>query len=162
LPKADPRAKYAKVIAASTKDNFRRAVPKTFSYRYEVAADAGPAGNPLVQAGAAIIESRYRGRGASWQVSRSPVATEKYTVNGGYIHPLPENPMAYPPRAAAPAPPRVAPQVAPRTDTLPTKRFDSRPAAAPAPAAATPAPAPIRRGAERPTPANEPAYRKTG
>jgi hypothetical protein len=169
------RAQLAKVVAVSTKDNFRRPVPKTFSYRYEVAADAGPAGNPLVSRGAAIIESRYRGRGASWQVSRSPVAGEKYTVNGSYIHPLPENPMAYPPRTAE-APPRPA---ATPTRTAPphghgtierprvaaeTARFDSRPAAAPAPAAAAApaAPSTIRRGVDRPTPANEPAYRKTG
>jgi hypothetical protein len=164
------RAKNAQIVAVSSKDNFRRPVPKTFSYRYEVAADAGPAGNPLVSKGAAIIESRYRGRGASWQVSRSPVATEKYTVNGAYVHPLPENSMAYPPRAAAP-PPVAAPQraVAPphghATIERPrvaaeTARFDSRPAVVPAPAAAA-APS-LRRGVDRPTPANEPAYRKTG
>ncbi len=168
MAKNDPRVKTAKVVAVASKDNFRRPVPKTFSYRYEVAADAGPAGNPLVSKGAAIIESRYRGRGASWQVSRSPVATEKYTVNGGYVHPLPENPMAYPPRTV-PAPAAhvpVAPAPVARPHGTPTTRFDSRPAVAPAvakPAAPKPAAAAtIRRGVDRPTPANEPAYRKTG
>jgi hypothetical protein len=164
------RATNAKIVAVSTKDNFRRPVPKTFSYRYEVAADAGPAGNPLVSRGAAIIESRYRGRGASWQVSRSPVSSEKYAVNGSYVHPLPENPMAYPPRTvvAPPAPVRIAAphghgKIERPRAAAETARYDSRPAPVPAPAAATPAaPSSIRRGGDRPTPANEPAYRKTG
>jgi hypothetical protein len=173
------RAKLAKIVAVATKDNFRRPVPKTYSYRYEVAADAGPAGDPLVSAGAAIIESRYRGRGASWQVSRSPVSTQTYTVNGSYVHPLPENSMAYPPRTvAAPPPAPAAPAHAapahghtkierPRVvaETVSTARFDSKAPVVPpaaAAAAAPPTPAPMRRDGARPTPANEPAYRKTG
>ncbi len=168
---ANPRANHAKVIAVSSKDNFRRPVPKTYSYRYEVAGDAGPAGEPLIARGAAIIESRYRGRGVSWQISRSPVSSETYTVNGSYIHPLPENPMAYPPRTYA-VPPPPAPVVErkhapkghatiehhPRVASVP-------PAQAPAPAPATARPAaqaPATSRRERPTPANEPAYRKTG
>jgi len=173
---ANTRAIHAKVVAVSTKDNFRRPVPKTYSYRYEVAADAGPAGEPLIGRGAAIIESRYRGRGASWKVARSPVSTESYTVNGSYVHPLPENPMAYPPRTyAVPPPPAPVParQHAPKghatiehpraaAETVTTQRFDSTPPAkAPAAEPLKPlAPAAGRR--ERPTPANEPAYRKTG
>jgi hypothetical protein len=84
--------------------------------------------------------------------------------------------MAYPPRTAA-APPAAA---APQRSVVPphghakierprvaaeTARFDSRPAVVPAPAAtaaAAPAAPSIRRGVDRPTPANEPAYRKTG
>ena len=96
-----------KVVAVATKDNFRRPIPKTYS---EVTGDAGPDGAPLVRAGAAIIESRYRGRGATWNVARSVVQPDTYLVRGGYVHPLEENPMAYPPRsvtnpdaAAAPA-----------------------------------------------------------
>jgi hypothetical protein len=175
---ANPRANHAKVVAVSTKDNFRRPVPKTYSYRYEVAADAGPAGEPLIGRGAAIIESRYRGRGASWQISRSPVSDETYTVNGSYVHPLAENPMAYPPRTyAVPPPPAPVParQHAPKghatiehqprvaAETLVTERYDSRPAAAAAtPPKTVPGPAPSSSRRERPTPANEPAYRKTG
>lgn len=157
---AKTRANHAKVIAVNTKDNFRRPVPKSFSYRYEVASDAGPAGQPLISRGAAIIESRYRGRGASWKIARSPVSDESYTANGSYVHPLPENPMAYPPRTYAVPPPAPVParQHAPRghatiehpqvaAETITTSRYDS-------PAA--------RSRRERPTPANEPAYRKTG
>ena len=65
------RLVHAKVIPVSTKENFRRPVPKTYSYRYEVSADAGPAGDPLVRKGAAIIEGRYRGRDRF--VERRPV-----------------------------------------------------------------------------------------
>jgi len=61
------------VVAVSTKANFRRPVPKTYSYRYEVNGDTGPAGEPLVHAGAAIIEGRYRGRAATWNIARSIV-----------------------------------------------------------------------------------------
>ena len=173
---ANTRAIHAKVVAVSTKDNFRRPVPKTYSYRYEVAADAGPAGDPLIGRGAAIIESRYRGRGASWKIARSPVSDESYTVNGSYVHPLPENPMANPPRTyAVPAPPApvAARRHAPKghatiehahvaAETVTTQRYDSTPPAkAPVKAPVkTVAPAASRR--ERPTPANEPAYRKTG
>ena len=69
-----------KVIGVSTKENFRRPVPKTYSYRYEVTGDAGPAGDPLVREGAAIIESRYRGRGATWNMARSVTDPQTYLV----------------------------------------------------------------------------------
>jgi hypothetical protein len=160
------QTRHGKLVAVSTKENFRRPVPKTYSYRYEVAGDAGPAGDPLVRAGAAIIESRYRGRGATWNVARSVTDPHTYLVRGGYVHPLEDNPMAYPPRsvnspeAVAPhgrtpgfaAPPGTAKLVRPRTvkETAPTARFDSPP------------PEPIRRAVARPTPANESAYKKTG
>ena len=156
-----------KVVGVNTKENFRRPVPKTYSYRYEVTGDAGPAGEPLVRAGAAIIESRYRGRGATWNVARSVTEPQTYLVRGGYVHPLEDNPMAYPPRsvispeAAVPqgrtpgfAPPTAASKVVrPRAvaeSPATTSRFDSA------------APAPIRRAVARPTPANESAYKKTG
>jgi hypothetical protein len=148
---------HAKVVAVSTKDNFRRPVPKTFSYRYEVAADAGPNGQPLVRAGAAIIESRYRGRAATWTLARSPVSEETYTVRGGYVHPSPENPMAYPPRTVPEPPPVPVTEAAPQPAPARTERFDST-GPLPAPRAARPAPTP-RRSIARPTPANEPAYR---
>jgi len=159
-----------KVVAVNSKDNFRRPVPKTYSYRYEVIGDAGPEGAPLVRAGAAIIEGRYRGRGATWNVARSVTEPQTYLVRGGYVHPLEDNPMAYPPRsvispdvAAAQGPTPGFPAAQPKTvrkrpvhEAAPTARFDSQP---PEPAAA---PAPIRRVGARPTPANESAYKKTG
>jgi hypothetical protein len=155
---------HGKVISVSTKENFRRPVPKTYSYRYEVNADAGPADEPLVRAGAAIIEGRYRGRTAQWNVARSVVEPETYVVKAGYVHPLEENPMAYPPRSVM-NPDHVAAQ-ATRTPGFPagkslrprlpepplSKRFDAPPATT----------APIRRTGARPTPANESAYKKTG
>jgi hypothetical protein len=160
-----------KIVAVSTKDNFRRPVPKTYSYRYEVIDDAGPAGSPLVRAGAAIIEGRYRGRGATWNVARSVTEPQTYLVRGGYVHPLEDNPMAYPPRSVispdaalvqGPTPgfpaakPKTVVRQRPAPEAAPTARFDSQP---PEPAAA---PAPIRRVGARPTPANESAYKKTG
>jgi hypothetical protein len=163
---------HGKVVAVSTKDNFRRPVPKTYSYRYEVVGDAGPEGDPLVRAGAAIIEGRYRGRGATWNVARSAVEPQTYLVRGGYVHPLEENPMAYPPRSAV-NPDAVAaattrtpgfPSAAaankvirpkPPVETATTKRFDSG-------NAPVGVPAQIRRPGARPTPANESAYKKTG
>jgi hypothetical protein len=163
---------HGKVVAVSTKDNFRRPVPKTYSYRYEVVGDAGPKGDPLVRAGAAIIEGRYRGRGATWNVARSAVEPQTYLVRGGYVHPLEENPMAYPPRSAV-NPDAVA-AAATRTPGFPsataankvvrpkppvepatTKRFDSG-------NAPVGVPSQIRRPGARPTPANESAYKKTG
>jgi hypothetical protein len=171
----NPRIPHSgKFVGVSTKENFRRPIPKTYSYRYEVTGDAGPAGDPLVRAGAAIIESRYRGRGATWNVARSVTEPQTYLVRGGYVHPLEDNLMAYPPRAV------ISPEaIAPKTRTpgftapsasnkvvratrpvaepvaAPTTRFDS-PAPTHVPAAAA-----IRRAA-RPTPANESAYKKTG
>jgi hypothetical protein len=158
-----------KVVGVSTKDNFRRPVPKTYSYRYEVTGDAGPAGEPLVRAGAAIIEGRYRGRGATWNVARSVTEPQTYLVKGGYVHPLEENPMAYPPRAVI-SPEAAAPQG--RTPGFATPSAASkvvrppRPTIVAEPAATSrhdsPPPAPIRRVGARPTPANESAYKKTG
>jgi hypothetical protein len=173
---SNPRVPHnGKVVGVSSKENFRRPVPKTYSYRYEVTGDAGPVGEPLVRAGAAIIESRYRGRGATWNVARSVTEPQTYLVRGGYVHPLEENPMAYPPRATvspesiapktrtpgfAPSavnkvvrPARAVPEPAPTP--APTTRFDS-PATSYGPGTAA-----IRRAA-RPTPANESAYKKTG
>ncbi len=168
----NPHAPHnGKVVAVSTNDNFRRPVPKTYSYRYEVIGDAGPEGAPLVRAGAAIIEGRYRGRGATWNVARSVTEPQTYLVRGGYVHPLEDNPMAYPPRSVispeasaqqGPTPgfPAAAPKAVvrkrPIPEAAPTARFDSQP---PEPAAA---PAPIRRVGARPTPANESVYKKTG
>lgn len=166
----------AKVVAVSTKDNHRRPVPKTYTYRYEVAADAGPPGDPIVRAGAAIIEGRYRGRSASWNVGRSMMDDTTYTAKGSYVHPLEENPMAYPPRQA-PADvkhmrtPGFAASAAQKIVRPPAaaaaSRFDSN--VPPAPTGVGPAlpsspqiGATSRREGRRATPANEPAYRKTG
>jgi hypothetical protein len=165
-----------KVIGVSTKENFRRAVPKTYSYRYEVTGDAGPAGDPLVREGAAIIESRYRGRGATWNMARSVTEPQTYLVRGGYIHPLEENPMAYPPRRVVspeataaqgrtpgfPTPTAANKVVRPRAVAVPAPTpAPERPAAPPPVTTRVDSPAPIRRAA-RPTPANESAYKKTG
>jgi hypothetical protein len=165
----------AKVVAVATKANHRRPVPKTYSYRYEVAADAGPAGDPVVRAGAAIIEGRYRGRSASWNVSRSMVDDVTYAARGSYVHPLEENPMAYPPRHL-PAEvkhartPGFAASSAQKIVRPPLSRIDSNVPPVPGSAAAELAAAPqigatSRRDARRTTtatPASEPAYRKTG
>jgi hypothetical protein len=159
----------AKVIPVSTKENFRRPVPKTYSYRYEVAADAGPAGEPLVRKGAAIIEGRYRGRAATWNVGRSMVDPVTYLAKGSYVHPLEDNPMAYPPRHA-PAEvkhvrtPGFAATAAQKV-VRPATRFDTNvpPATAPQPGSVGTPPAAAPPGRRGPTPANEPAaYRKTG
>ncbi len=92
------------LVGVSTKSRFRRPVPKSYSYRYEVGASAGPPGAPLVTTGAAIIETRYRGRSVSWNVSTT-MFSEAYLVNGTYVAPAPENPLTYPERTAgAPAP----------------------------------------------------------
>ncbi len=152
----------------NTKENYRRPVPKTYSYRYEVNADAGPDDAPLVRAGAAIIEGRYRGRTAQWNVARSVVEPQTYVVKAGYVHPLEENPMAYPPRMTV-NPDHIAAQ-ATRTPGFPgaaavAKTLRRSPAQPPAPKridAPAAAPAPIRRTGARPTPANESAYKKTG
>jgi hypothetical protein len=96
------------LIAVSTKARFKRVVPKSYSYRYQIGATAGPDGQPLVDAGAAIIETRYRGRAASWNVSASMMSDEKYLVNGSYVAPDPENPMTYPPGTVPRTPPPAA------------------------------------------------------
>lgn len=151
-----------KIVGVNTKDNFRRPVPKTYSYRYEVTGDAGPESAPLVRAGAAIIESRYRGRGATWNMARSVVEPETYLVRGGYVHPLEENPMAYPPRSVV-APEAAAPQGrTPGFAQSPSTAKLTRPRPVSVPAVPTPPAAAIRRPSARPTPANESAYKKTG
>jgi hypothetical protein len=98
------------LVALGTKARFRRGVPKSYSYRYEVAASGGPPDAPLVDAGAGIIEGRYRGRTASWRFSESMLSTRTYTVQGRYVAPARENPLTYPPNAVAP--PNVTPIVA--------------------------------------------------
>lgn len=152
----------AKVVGVQTKEHHRRPIPKTYSYRYEVSADAGPAGDPLVRAGAVIIEGRYRGRGATWNMARSVVDPTTYLVKGGYVHPLEENPMAYPPRQFED--PAAKAQQLGRTPGFAAPA--PKPAAPRQPAAPRPisAPAPIRRvgGVARPTSANESVYKKTG
>jgi hypothetical protein len=89
------------LYGVGTKSQFRRAVAKSYSYRYEVGSAAGPEGAPEVRS---IIETRYRGRAASWTLARSMVSEEKWTLNGSYIAPSPENPLVYPTKVDAPAP----------------------------------------------------------
>jgi hypothetical protein len=168
----NPRLPHSgKFVGVSTKENFRRPIPKTYSYRYEVTGDAGPAGDPLVRAGAAIIESRYRGRGATWNVARSVTEPQTYLVRGGYVHPLEDNLMAYPPRAVI-SPEAIAPKTRTPGFAAPSaanKVVRAAPAPAPAPTTRFDSPAPAQvpgavaiRLAARPTPANESAYKKTG
>jgi hypothetical protein len=76
----------------------RSRVTKSYSYRYEVGRSVGPPGDPLVEAGCAIVSSRYCGRATSWIFSRSVMSTERYVVNATFVPPSPENPMTYPPR----------------------------------------------------------------
>jgi hypothetical protein len=153
------------VFALSSKERFRRAVPKTFSYRYEIAVDAGPDADPVIRAGAVIIEGRYRGRAASFTIARSVVDPQTFAARGDYVHPLAENPMAYPPRSV-PLPggtPMPTPGFTARVMRASAARFGS--AAAAAAAKTPPAPTQIKRSSDpvRPTPANEPAsFRKTG
>jgi hypothetical protein len=95
----------------------------------------------LLRAGAVIIESRYRGRIATWHISRSVVEPATFLARGGYVHPLEEHPMAYPPRnveAAEPAATR-------------TPGFAGHDAAAALHRTAA------AKASPRPTPANEPA-----
>jgi len=170
---ANPRvSQNGKVVGVSTKENFRRPIPKTYSYRYEVTSDAGPAGAPLVRAGAAIIEGRYRGRGATWNVARSVTEPQTYLVRGGYIHPLEDNPMAYPPSAIV-APEVIAPKGRTPGFSAPSAANKvvrpPRAVAEPAPATRFESPAPVQmpaaasiRRTARPTPANDSAYKKTG
>ena len=160
----------AKVVAVATKENHRRTVPKTYSYRYEVGADAGPAEDPILRAGAAIIEGRYRGRSASWNVGRSMMDDSTYAVKGSYVHPLEENPMAYPPRhlpaeakhtrtpgfTASAAQKIVRPPLSRIESNVPPVNTAFELGGSPQIGAAS------RRENRRPTPANEPAYRKTG
>ena len=155
------RSMHVNVLPVGSRENYRRAVPKTYSYRYEIAADAGPDGNPLIRAGAVIIESRYRGRFATWNVRRSVVEPATFQACGGYVHPLEEHPMAYPPRsvegpAATRAPaPGFAESVAAKLVRREAGRIDATRSDANATAAAKASP--------RPTPANESAaYRKNG
>jgi hypothetical protein len=167
---AKHRLVHAKVVPVSTKENFRRPVPKTYSYRYEVGADAGPAGDPVVRKGAAMIEGRYRGRAASWNIGRSMIDDQTFLAKGSYVHPLAENPMAYPPRIA-PAQakthgptPGFAASAGQKVVRAAPSRIDSNvPPVKPGSTGTQPAAAPPGSAIRRPTPANEPAaYRKTG
>ena len=145
-----------KVTAVATKEKYRRPiVPKSYSYRYEVGSDAGPADDPLIEAGAGIIESRYRGRTSQWRVSRSPVATETYIVTGSYVHPLPDNLMAYPSKGVNPTThAAVRSRMMPNAPRVIHQHKIADTLAKPA------SPPPTRRESARPTPANEPAYRR--
>jgi len=156
------RSMHVNVLPVGSREKYRRAVPKTYSYRYEVAADVGPDGNPLVRAGAVIIESRYRGRLATWNIGRSVVEPATFQARGAYVHPLEENPMAYPPRSVEAAAATRAPTPGFANQNAAAKLLRREPGLveptridAKATAAAKASP--------RPTPANEPAaYRKTG
>jgi hypothetical protein len=109
--------KTKSLVQVSAKRFKRAAFHKSYSYRYEVGHAAGPADNPLITPGCAIIESRYRGRSASWNVSATVMSTEHYVVNGTFVAPSPENPMTYPPRPADAPDPTIA--TAPPAPALP-------------------------------------------
>ncbi len=95
----------------------RSRVTKSYSYRYEVGRAVGPPGEPLVEAGSAIISSRYCGRATSWTFSRSVMSTEHYVVNATFVPPSPENPMTYP--APLPREPEPVAVDAPASVALP-------------------------------------------
>jgi hypothetical protein len=140
------------IYGVGTKAQFRRAVPKSFSYRYEIASRASSDGAPEVRS---IIETRYRGRAATWTLSRSVVMPEKWTLRGAYLAPNPENPLTYPetqqPFTVEAPPPevteaaktallaRAAQRLAPAAPTAPPAAAEAAPTpvapAAPAPAA---------------------------
>jgi hypothetical protein len=149
------------LYGVGTKAQFRRAVPKSFSYRYEVASAAGPDGAPEVRS---IIETRYRGRAASWTLARSMISPEKWTLNGSYLAPSPENPLVYPSKSEAPSPEVTRAAQEALLARAAAKNAAGNAAAAPAPSApapsapapATPAPAPAARTA---TPAPGPQSR---
>jgi hypothetical protein len=116
--------KTKSLVPVNAKRFRRTTFNKSYSYRYEIGHAAGPADSPLITPGCAIIESRYRGRSATWNISATMMSTEHYVVNGTYVAPSPDNPMTYPPRPAdAPDP------------TIPTG-----PPAPPLPRTPTPAP----------------------
>ena len=84
-----------KFVGVGTKSQFRRAVPKSYSYRYEVGPATGPGNAPQISA---VIETRYRGKSASWNLSRSALSRETWTLNGTYVAPASDNLLAYPPK----------------------------------------------------------------
>lgn len=90
-------------------ERFRRGSFKSFSYRYEISEADGPAGSPVVAPGTAIIETRYRGQSASWNLQPSVLSPEIYSIGGTFIHPSPENILKYPPKEPAAAA-KLAPQ----------------------------------------------------
>jgi hypothetical protein len=90
--------KPASLLGVDRKRFKRSRVTKSYSYRYEVARSVGPPGEPLVEAGCAIVSSRYCGRATSWNFSRGVLSTERYVVNATFVAPSPDNPMTYPPR----------------------------------------------------------------
>jgi len=79
-------ARPPKIVEVGTKAQFRRVVTKSYSYRYEVAASA-PDGAPRVNA---VIETRYRGKSATWHVSPSMLSTEGWMLNGTFVEPAAE------------------------------------------------------------------------
>lgn len=66
---------------------------KSYSYRYVLGAAVGPAGTGL-RAGAAIIDSRYRGRTASWTITFA--SGETWEATATFVEPRADNPLAYP------------------------------------------------------------------
>jgi hypothetical protein len=149
------------LYGVGTKAQFRRAVPKSYSYRYEVGSGGGPDGAPEVRS---IIETRYRGRAASWTLARSMVSQEKWELKGSYLAPSPENPLVYPSKSEAPSPEvtKAAQQAllaraaanAAKPPTAPAAQPAAKAPTAPAPAGATPAPGPQTRTVKRADPAD--------
>jgi hypothetical protein len=76
---------------------------KSYSYRYTIGSVDGAPGGP--QPGCAIIETRYRGRTATWRVDSFRAGGPVWEVGGTFVEPRADNPLAYPPQALArPAP----------------------------------------------------------
>ena len=72
---------------------------KSYSYRYTIGAVNGPPGGP--QPGCTIIETRYRGRTASWRVDAFRAGGDSWDVDGTFVEPRADNPLAYPAGALA-------------------------------------------------------------
>ena len=120
---------------------------KSYSYRYTIGAVNGPPGGP--QPGCTIIETRYRGRTASWRVDAFRAGGDSWDVDGTFVAPRADNPLAYPAgalaRAAvsspAPTPPASAaplPVVATVAETFAPSSGDPLPLPAVVPRAARP------------------------
>jgi hypothetical protein len=105
--KSSTGQKTASLIGVDRKRFKRSHVTKSYSYRYEVGRSVGPPGEPLVEAGCAIVSSRYCGRTTSWNFSRGVLSTEHYVVSATFVPPSPDDPMTYPPRSTREPEPEV-------------------------------------------------------
>ena len=121
-PAHESRPVTGRMYPASKKNKNRELprVRRSYSYRYLI-SDANDAPSDLVSPGCSIIETRYRGRDASWKIASFTVGAEPVEVGGTFIPPQPDNLLAYPPNALPK--PRVMPCTNPNarlTEAIPT------------------------------------------